>query len=247
MKIESRIARTGPIRWREIGWLQPDNLKEMSRADFEKLKGSIKANGFAAPFFVWDTEPPVILDGVHRRRAMLELEAEGWEIPDELPANFVECKNRKKAVKLVLVYSSIYARVTEESLYELLTTEELDFSELKQEIELPNIVMDFVENDFGEPPESVMQNVSELSEIRAARREGNAEVIKKTDTERYLVIVYPNRQEREKAVRKLGLPSDERYVPSESVEISRAETPKIIRDGKKDLKTAAPEKAGATG
>ena len=142
MSIASRIIKTEPIKWRTIPWLQRDDFKTISKTAFEKLKTSIKSNGFVAPFFCWDSpDGIVILDGTNRKRAMLDLEKEGHKIPDELPANFVQCKSRKEALKLVLVYSSIYARATEESLYELIMTEELDFSELKLEIDLPEISM----------------------------------------------------------------------------------------------------------
>jgi hypothetical protein len=70
---------------------------------------------------------------------MEELEQEGHKIPDLLPANFVSCKDLKEAKKLVLIYSSIYARVNEGGLYDYLQAEGLDFDSLNLEIDLPEI------------------------------------------------------------------------------------------------------------
>jgi len=99
MNIQSRITKTELVNWKQLAWLQPDDFKEMHKSAFEKLKASIKANGFAAPFFVWDApEGGLILDGVHRKRAMLELINEGHEVSEMLPANFVQCTDRKEAL-----------------------------------------------------------------------------------------------------------------------------------------------------
>lgn len=79
--------------------------------------------------------------------------------------------------------------------------------------------------EFGDPPESVVENVSEMSAIMAQRRRGNEAVQAKNDTERYLVLVFPDRAAREAAAASIGLPHDERYVHGPAVELRlRAET-----------------------
>jgi len=140
MEIRNRIIKTEPIRWRKLEWLQ-GNLKTLSRQSFERLKQSLVKNSFVQPFNVWEDGMLWCLDGHHRKRAMEELEKEGYAIPDCLPANFIDCKDMKEAKKLLLVYSSIYARISEESLYEFLHTEQLDFDAVKLEIDLPDISM----------------------------------------------------------------------------------------------------------
>ena len=79
--------------------------------------------------------------------------------------------------------------------------------------------------EFGDPPESVETNVAEMSSIMAQRRAGNAAVMQKNDTERYLVLVYPDRAAREAAAVSLGLPHDERYVHGPSVELRLCASP----------------------
>lgn len=141
--IRSRIQKQEPVAWRELSWFQSENLKEMGARDMEKLKTSLRKNNFIQPFNVWhDGECIWILDGHHRQRAMRELEREGFALPDVLPANFVDCASRKEAAKLVLVYSSIYAKVTEEGLTDFLKDMDLDFAELRQEVELPELETD---------------------------------------------------------------------------------------------------------
>jgi hypothetical protein len=55
---------------------------------------------------------------------------EGYEIPP-LPCALIEAKNRKEAAEKILLISSQYGRVTDEGLYEFLSTNELDFGELE--------------------------------------------------------------------------------------------------------------------
>jgi len=148
--IASRIIKTELIKWRDATWLQA-NLKELSEASFRALKTSLKQNGFAMPFAVWqDTAKATlwILDGHHRQKAMIELEGEGHRFPDELPANFVDCQDMAEAAKLVLVYSSVYASVTSEGLYEHLERFDLDFDSLSQMMILPNLDMEEFATEF---------------------------------------------------------------------------------------------------
>lgn len=152
MSITNRIIKTEPVAWKTLEWLQ-GGLKEISPESFNRLKFSLKRHSFIQPFNVWQDDQGKlwILDGHHRKKAMLELIAEGMEIPDLLPANFIVCHSRQEASELVLVYSSIYAAVTPE--LEFLQTEVLDFSLLKQEIDLPEISNLKFETDFLTVPD----------------------------------------------------------------------------------------------
>ena len=138
-KVISKILRSEEVQWRDLAWLQGE-LKEISKESFNKLKRSIIKNQFIAPFHVWEDESKCwILDGHHRMRALQELEKEGYEIPDTLPANFIKCDNIREAKKLILIYSSIYAMADEDSLYAFLNQNEIAFNEVKEEIHLPDV------------------------------------------------------------------------------------------------------------
>jgi len=73
--------------------------------------------------------------------------------------------------------------------------------------------------DFGDPPETVAKNVGAMRSIRAQRQSGNSAVKLKHDTERYLVLVFPDRESREAAALAIGLPQDERYVYGPAIEL----------------------------
>lgn len=140
--ISNRIIKTELIPWRDLKWFHTD-LKKLSRASFEKLKQSFISNNFVQPFNVWQLGRSVlILDGQYRMKAMQVLEEEGYIIPDLLPANFIQCKNRTDAACLVLVYSSRYANITEEGFDSFTRTNNLDIMALSLEINLTDFKLD---------------------------------------------------------------------------------------------------------
>jgi len=145
VEIQSQIIKQEPVQWKSLKWLQSSKLKDIGDRGIEKLKNSLKENNFVQPFNVWqDSKGTIwILDGHHREKALTQLEAEGYKIPETLPANFISCKDKKEAAKMVLLYSSIYAKITNEGLGEFLDDFDLDLSNLVNEIDLPGL-------DFGD-------------------------------------------------------------------------------------------------
>lgn len=146
-KIKSVVLRTESILWKELSFLQTDELKDLAPEDMNRLKQSLLQNNFADPFKVWDNTKKEMgrlysLDGRHRVRALLELEQEGHKVPRMLPATFIDCPNKKVAAALVLVYSSIYARTNQEGLYGYLEDHGLDLDSIKQYLSLPDIDME---------------------------------------------------------------------------------------------------------
>ena len=138
-----KILKYGDVDWRGCKWLQPDDLKEQTVAQREKLKESLRKNGFATPFMVWvSRKTTYILDGHHRQRALQELEKEGCSIPNKLPALWIDAKSKAEAKKLVLVYSSRYAEFQEDSLREFIA--ELDVDALISEIDIPEVDLDSI-------------------------------------------------------------------------------------------------------
>jgi DNA modification methylase len=143
MTITNKILKQQTVKWRELVWFQSEALKTLSSASMEKLKSSLRNNQFVQPFNVWDDGRRVfILDGHHRQKAMRELEAEGCVLPDELPANFVDCASRKEAGKMVLVYSSIYAKIAQDGLTAFAVDIGLDLDDIALEIDLPELDID---------------------------------------------------------------------------------------------------------
>lgn len=138
--IASRVLKTEAINWRELKFVQTDNFKELQPEDRHKLKASIVSNNFTQPFYVWQDNTSVLwcLDGKHRTLLLEELIAEGVNVPYQLPATFIECENKKEAARLVLLFSSQYARVTQEGFHEFITLNDLNYEDLKEQIDLPD-------------------------------------------------------------------------------------------------------------
>ena len=115
--------------------------------------------------------------------------------------------------------------------------------------EMQRLIGDLPQAQLPEPPASVQANVDKLQSVKEQRARGNAGVVAKSDTEHYIVIVYPDRAARESAVKRLGLPADERYVDSAAVELRQRVGGKREMKVKAERETAAakPKKAGATG
>ena len=97
--------------------------------------------------------------------------------------------------------------------------------------------------DIPPPPESVQENAAELEKIRQQnvestkqqRREGNANMATKNDTEIYLTVVFRDRAAREALLTRLGLPSDERYLLADSVSIAAVKA--LLPSGKQAAET----------
>ena len=99
--IENRIIKTELVAWKSIVPFQGE-LKTLTNNNFEKLKQSLRQNNFVQPLNVWENGKLWCLDGHQRLRILESLEKDGVEIPDKLPANFIQCANKKEAQKLVL-------------------------------------------------------------------------------------------------------------------------------------------------
>ena len=196
-EITSKILKQELVPWRELKWLQSSKLKDLGTKGIEKLKNSLKENNFVQPFNVWQDSKGVvwILDGHHREKALKQLEAEGYEIPELLPANFVDCADRKDAGKMVLVYSSIYAKITNDGLGEFLDDFELDLGDLANEIDLPNVdlglsldeslISDSFELPDGDKPP--FQGMSfTLADDQATLIKNALDRVKKTDEFKYM-------------------------------------------------------------
>ena len=118
--------------------LQGD-LKELSESNFNKLKQSILRHGITFPFFVWQSDGEnYILDGTQRDRVLLKMVSAGYLCPP-LPCALIEAKDKREAAEKILLISSQYGHMTEESLDQFLAENDLSFLELADELELPSI------------------------------------------------------------------------------------------------------------
>jgi DNA modification methylase len=137
----------------------------------EKLKTSLLENDFVMPFNVWEEDGVGIwiLDGHHREKALTELQSDGYEVPEQLPATFIRCEDKQEAAKLVLIYSSIYAKITNEGLNDFIELHELDLEAFKDELDLPEFSMHRFEQQFtsfdDEEQEEESHKIEDFTEI----------------------------------------------------------------------------------
>lgn len=194
---KNRILRQEQVAWRDLTWLQTDSLKVLSKSSMAKLKNSLSRHGFIQPFNVWDDgEQLYILDGHHRRTAMLELEDSGErKFPDTLPANVLDCKDRKEAVEFLLLYSSQYATISDEGMRDFLSLEEMDIELLADEIDIAGFAsvaeqLNSKITETEEPEDEKRQNVG--IETNTIYNESNTETMKRmADGSIDLVVTSP--------------------------------------------------------
>lgn len=149
MKLKSRIVKSIPVKWRELRILQPSSLKSFTDRSLEALKKSMLENDFVCTFQVWQDSDGVIwvLDGTHRIKVLEALEAEGHTVPDEFTANFIDCANRQEAANLVLVFSSQYAKISQDGLDKFLEIEGIGFT--ADTLDLPGVdISKYVPQDY---------------------------------------------------------------------------------------------------
>jgi hypothetical protein len=130
-------------------------LKELSENNFRKLKTSILKNGITFPLFIWqDNGTNFILDGTQRDRVLRRLADDGYDIPP-LPCALITAKDKREACEKILLISSQYGKMTNESLYEFISKNDLGFHELEEMLDLPQIKLEefkvgwLQEPDFG--------------------------------------------------------------------------------------------------
>lgn len=140
--IHNRVLSTNLVDWKSLQFIQDDHFKNMTTEAEQRLKNSVLANQFIEPLCVWqDAATGVLycLDGHHRVKILELLKGEGHGVPDKIPANFISCKDKAEAAKLVLVYSSLYAQTTQQGFLDFIEQYGLNRDELAMQIDIPNI------------------------------------------------------------------------------------------------------------
>jgi len=139
-KLLSKIVKTENVPWKNLKPIQHSDFKEFPEPDKDRLKKSIQDNSFIQPFYVWqDGKEIYCLDGYHRIQTLIEMERDGLIVPEMLPATFIECVNKEHAAKLVLLYSSQYARITPGGFEDFMRQYNLDEDLMRMEISIPGI------------------------------------------------------------------------------------------------------------
>jgi|GEM_PF-1963561 len=152
-EINSRIIKTELIKWRELQFIQHEEFKEWLEAGDKKLLQSLVRYQFVDPFKVWENEGVLYcLDGKHRFTDLQKVIESGVSVPDLLPATFIDCTDMKEAAELVLVYSSAYARITQQGLFEHIKQFDLSFDDIKETMSLSSLDLNTMKDWFLPEP-----------------------------------------------------------------------------------------------
>ena len=148
-QIKNRVLKTELIDWKSLEFIQDENFKEWIDDGDKKLLESILKYQFADPFKVWENEGTIYcLDGKHRFLDLKHLQEIGVNIPEQLPATFIDCESIEEAAELVLVYSSAYAKITQQGMFDFVSKFNLDVPSLRDRINIPEFSMERFEQKF---------------------------------------------------------------------------------------------------
>ncbi len=133
-------------------------LKELSDENYQKLRSSIMTLGYSFPVFVWlNRGKNHIIDGHQRRLALMRMREEGFVIP-KIPVVSVEAETRKEAAKKILATSSMYGKMSGDSLKDFIKEFSLDFKELEAILDIPQIDINFLFEGLGDALAGADQN-----------------------------------------------------------------------------------------
>lgn len=167
--LNNRLLKTELVEWKKLIPFQPDNLKKTEPHKLQKLANSLCENGFSMNFYVWEKDGQIyIIDG-HSRQEVLQLlesgaifpkDPSGKEyqvtIPDKFPCSFLHLKNKAEAKKAVLIYNSKYKSIDSDILSEWVS--DLSLDELKSQIEIPELKLDFDSLDYSDKNQEIDVN-----------------------------------------------------------------------------------------
>ena len=170
--LNNRIIKTELVEWKKLIPFQPDNLKKTEPHKLQKLANSLCQNGFSMNFYVWEKEGQIFIIDGHSRWEVLQLLEEnaispkdpsGKEyavtVPDKLPCSFLHLKNKTEAKKAVLIYNSKYKNIDSDILAEWVS--DLNLDELKSQIEIPELKLDF---DLGHEANNMSEDDIDVNE-----------------------------------------------------------------------------------
>lgn len=116
-----------------------DELKDLSKDDFAKLRESIIEHGFFVPVFLWhDGQRLNLLDGHQRIRVLLTLKHEGWSVP-KIPAVEIKARDQAEASEKLLLITSNFGKINKQGLYKFLIDRNLEAESIVVSYSLSNI------------------------------------------------------------------------------------------------------------
>lgn len=165
IEIKNKILKSELVEWKKLKFIQSESFKKLKADTFAKLKQSLIENNFIESFKVWEHDKIIYcLDGYHRIKAFKDIEKYGhrgnfYKIPKKFQADFIDCKNEKEASKLILVYSSQYAKINQSGLEQFINLTNLDLSDIEDQIAIPNIKLENLSLNNDEEIEAIEKEI----------------------------------------------------------------------------------------
>ena len=148
------------------------NLKSLTREAFGKLKASILRSGFLFPFFVWKSgDKNYFLDGHQRDHVLKEMSKDkSISLPEKYPVVFIDAKDKKEAAEIILLQSSRYGRISEESLADFVIGNGIDMDALTPILDLPDVNLDLEDvteglSDPDDVPEVTEEPITKAGDV----------------------------------------------------------------------------------
>lgn len=197
------------------------NLKELTKANYYKLRGLIQTMGFSFPIFVWEApdEQKYILDGHQRVRTLTRMVTEEGYICPEIPIADVKADSFQEAKKKLMAAVSGFGNVTKDGLYEFLSENEWELGFLDESFSIPDVdIGDFKSEYFdhggGKPDVSDIPyddpDIAMSDEI--------------DPRDNYVVLVWDDIDKFKEMVEKLGLLKQKQNI-------SASNNPKFLKYG----------------
>ncbi len=147
-EVVNRVDKQIELGLTEINHFQGD-LKTLTKEDFDKLRESIIKEGFIHSPHVWfdpGKKKWFLLDGHQRHHVLSALSEEGYHLP-KIKCTAVIAPTFEKAKAYVLLMSSTYGKMSDESVSQYFIDSGLDFTELSKMLDLPGVDLDL--EDFN--------------------------------------------------------------------------------------------------
>ena len=161
-KIEVRCTGSDYLALSEMQPLQ-NNLKELTEDAAQRLKNSIIDHGIFFPFFVWKAPggENKYIDGHQRDHILLILQKEGYELPEKYPVCFIQARDEKEAAQAILLQTSRYGKINDETLYDYINAFDLvnTWPDFSFKLDLPDIQLPEFNEDWI--TESLEENINE--------------------------------------------------------------------------------------
>jgi len=152
MEVKIACTGSGMMPLNQIIPLQ-GGLKDLSDANYRKLKNQILTHGMVSPFMIWEGR---CIDGHQRLRTLLKMKEEGILMPESFPKVDIEAPDIKSAKRILLAISSQYGKLTGDGLYEYMQDMEIDIPEMKESFEFDSLDFgDFEKEYFDENPGTI--------------------------------------------------------------------------------------------